>query len=377
MRLGIPREIKSGENRVALTPKGVGLLVQQGHTVLVEGSAGIASGFPDVLYRQAGAEIVGQSDAWSAEWVIKVKEPLPEEYSFFRPDLGIFTFLHLAAAPKLAEALLKERVRAIAYETIALEDGSLPLLAPMSQIAGRVAMMMAAEYLRSDTIKPCDKSPQKSYQKGMLLGGIAGVNTGHVTILGAGNVGMQAADVAVALGASVSIFDCQQDRLNICAKRWPGKHVSTALLDESSLLETLPCSDILIGAALIAGEHAPQLLTADHIALMEKGSIFMDVAIDQGGVSQSSQVTSYDNPVYLCNGVWHCCLPNFPASVPRTSSLALEHASLAYISMLASNPFYEIIKENNALRCGLNVLNGGIVHAGVASALGLPLAPSF
>jgi len=368
MKLGIPREIKNGENRVALTPKGVALLVQQGHTLLVEESAGIGSGFSDALYRHAGAALVNQSDAWSVDWVIKVKEPLPEEYHFFRPNLGIFTFLHLAAVPELAAVLLKEKVRAMAYETIELDDGRLPLLAPMSQIAGRVAILMAAEYLRSNTLKLADKTSQK----GMLLGGLAGVDTGHVTILGAGNVGMQAADVALALGASVCLFDHHQSRLDVCEKRWKAK-VSTGLLDEKSLLDDLPHSDVLIGAALIAGEHAPQLLTADHIALMEKGSVFMDVAIDQGGISETSQVSSYDQPTYLCHGVWHCCLPNFPASVPRTSSLALEHVTLEYISILASGCFDGIMKENKVLRSGLNTLDGEIMHAGVASALDLQL----
>jgi len=368
MKLGIPREIKNGENRVALTPKGVALLVQQGHTLLVEESAGIGSGFSDALYRHAGAALVNQSDAWSVDWVIKVKEPLPEEYHFFRPNLGIFTFLHLAAVPELAAVLLKEKVRAMAYETIELDDGRLPLLAPMSQIAGRVAILMAAEYLRSNTLKLADKTSQK----GMLLGGLAGVDTGHVTILGAGNVGMQAADVALALGASVCLFDHHQSRLDVCEKRWKAK-VSKGLLDEKSLLDDLPHSDVLIGAALIAGEHAPQLLTADHIALMEKGSVFMDVAIDQGGISETSQVSSYDQPTYLCHGVWHCCLPNFPASVPRTSSLALEHVTLEYISILASGCFDGIMKENKVLRSGLNTLDGEIMHAGVASALDLQL----
>lgn len=373
MRLGIPREIKNGENRVALTPKGAALLVDQGHTVLIEKSAGVASGFSDALYRDAGAVLVHQRDAWSAEWVIKVKEPLPEEYVFFRPNLGIFTFLHLAAAPDLAKALLKNQVCAIAYETIALEDGSLPLLAPMSQIAGRVSMLMAAEYLRSNVIKSCAEAAQK----GILLGGVGGVNVGHVTILGAGNVGVQAADVAVALGASVSLFDCQKSRLEACEKRWPGKNISTSLLDEKVLLKDLSRSDVVVGAALIAGEYTPQLLTRDHISLMERGSVFMDVAIDQGGVSETSQVTSYDAPVYLCNGVWHCCLPNFPASVPRTSSMGLEHASLTYISILANNEFDKIMNKNSPLRAGLNVLDGNITHAGVASALALPLACPF
>jgi len=260
-------------------------------------------------------------------------------------------------------------VRAMAYETIELDDGSLPLLTPMSQIAGRVSMLMAAEYLRSNTIKSRDN---KTNQKGMLLGGLAGVDAGHVSILGAGNVGTQAADVALALGASVCLFDHHQNRLDACKKRWQGR-VSTALLDEKRLLDDLPRSDVLIGAALIAGEHAPQLLTANHMALMEKGSVFMDVAIDQGGISETSQVSSYDKPTYLCNGVWHCCLPNFPASVPRTSSLALEHATLEYISALVSDDFYKIMNKNKLLRRGLNVLDSEVMHAGVASALGLAL----
>jgi len=366
MRLGVPKEIKNGENRVALTPKGVALLVKQGHTLLIEKSAGVASGFSDAEYDQAGAVLIEAHEAWSAEWVIKVKEPLPEEYKFFRSDLGIFTFLHLAAAPELAEVLVKEKVRAIAYETIEMDDKSLPLLVPMSQIAGRVAMLMAAEYLRSDSIKTDD-----TIQKGMLLGGVGGVNVGHVSIIGAGNVGMQAADVALALGASVSLFDCRKERLDACKQHWIGKAISTALLDEKVLLDTLPRSDVLIGAALIAGEHAPQLLSVHHLALMEKGSVFMDVAIDQGGISETSKVSSYDTPVYLCNGVWHCCLPNFPASVPRTGSMALENASLEYISALACHDIYEIMRENNPLRRGINVWDGKLVHAGVAAALNL------
>jgi len=365
MKLGIPREIKNGENRVALTPKGVGRLLAQGHSVWVEVCAGVGSGFSDAEYQQAGAILVNQCDVWSADWVIKVKEPLPEEYGFFRAGLGIFTFLHLAAMPELAAVLLKENVRAIAYETIALDDGSLPLLAPMSQIAGRVSMLMAAEYLRSDTINLADNGSQK----GMLLGGISGTNTGKVSILGAGNVGMQAAHVALALGASVSLFDCQQRRLDACQKRWQGQNISTELLHKNTLLDVLPDTDVLIGAALIAGEHAPSLLTANHIALMEKGSVFMDVAIDQGGISKTSKVSSYDNPVYLCQGVWHCCLPNFPASVPRTGSLALENSSLKYVSLLACGNIEETMKENSPLRQGVNVWDGEIMHAGVASAL--------
>jgi len=368
MRLGVPKEIKNGENRVALTPKGVAFLARQGHALFVEKSAGVASGFSDAEYEQAGAVLVEAHQAWSAEWVIKVKEPLPEEYKFFCPNLGIFTFLHLAAAPELAAALLKANVRAIAYETIELDDKSLPLLAPMSQIAGRVAMLMAAEYLRSDSIKIDDTT-----QKGMLLGGVGGVNVGHVSIIGAGNVGMQAADVALALGASVSLFDCRKERLDVCKKHWLGKKIATALFDEKVLLEVLSRSDVLIGAALIAGEHAPQLLTAHHIALMESGSVFMDVAIDQGGISETSKVSSYDAPVYLSNGVWHCCLPNFPASVPRTGSMALEQASLQYISALACHSVDKTIKENKALQRGVNVWDGKIMHAAVAFSLDMPL----
>jgi len=373
MKLGVPREIKNGENRVALTPKGVALLVQQGHTVLIQESAGIASGFSDEMYCDAGGMIVCQSDAWSTEWVIKVKEPLPEEYSFLRSDLGVFTFLHLAAMPELAKVLLQEKVRAIAYETIALKNGSLPLLAPMSQIAGRVAMLMAAEYLRINTIDACDEMSQK----GMLLGGVDGIHVGHVCILGAGNVGMQAADVALSLGASVCLLDCNKDHLDVCKKRWEGKAITTGLLDEDVLRAELPRSDVLVGAALIVGEHAPQLLTANHIALMETASVFMDVAIDQGGVSETSRVTSYENPVYQCNGVWHCCLPNFPASVSRTASMALENASLPYIVQLAKYGAEQALKENYALRHGINTWDGKITHAGVASALNLPLACDF
>ncbi|MDQ6955208.1 MAG: 3-hydroxyacyl-CoA dehydrogenase NAD-binding domain-containing protein, partial [Mariprofundaceae bacterium] len=274
----------------------------------------------------------------------------------------LLAYLHLAAAPELLRVLLQQGVRALAYETVALEDGSLPLLAPMSQIAGRVSVLMAAQYLRVDFNKAKEKI---SCCKGMLLGGIPGIDSGRVTILGAGEVGRQAAHMALALGAEVILLDCRQAALNVAAQKLNGS-LYTEILSDEALRQYLPKTDVLLGAALIAGARAPQLLSAEYLSLMEAGSVFMDVAIDQGGVSTTSRLTSYDEPVYSCEGVWHCCLPNFPACVPHSSSLALVAASLRYIRQWANLGLQQAIERNSALAKGVNTWDGAVVHSALS-----------
>jgi len=368
MQIGIPKEIKEGERRVALTPKGVRQLVELGAHLHIEYGAGIASGFSDADYQAAGARLASREQVWASEMVVKVKEPLAEEYDYLRPNLVLFTYLHLAAVPELADILLAKQVRAIAYETVALDDGSLPLLMPMSQVAGRVAMLMAAEYLRSD-VAWHGLTEGMVQHKGLLLGGVPNVEGGQVTILGAGQVGMQAAHVAHALGANVTLLDCRKDKLKLCEEKWQTR-LTTATLSQQALHAVLPNTDVLIGAALIAGEHSPQLLKYSDIAMMGEGSVFMDVAIDQGGVSETSRVTSYSQPVYICEGVWHCCLPNFPACVPQTSTCALELATLPYLELMAQLGLQQAIVASMPLKRGINSWDGKLMHQGVAHALG-------
>jgi len=368
MQIGIPKEIKEGERRVALTPNGVKQLVEIGAVLHIEHGAGMASGFSDADYQAAGALLVSREQAWASDMVVKVKEPLPEEYDYLRPNLVLFTYLHLAAVPELADVLLANKVRAIAYETVALDDGSLPLLMPMSQVAGRVAMLMAAEYLRSD-VASHDVQKGSVHRKGLLLGGVPNVEGGQVTILGAGQVGMQAARVAHALGAHITLLDCRENKLKLCEEIWQTR-LTTAMLSEQALHAVLPNTDVLIGAALVAGEHAPQLLKYSDIAMMGEGSVFMDVAIDQGGVSETSRVTNYSEPVYICGGVWHCCLPNFPACVPQTSTCALELATLPYLKLMVQLGLEQAIVASMPLKRGINTWDGKLMHQGVAHALG-------
>ena len=362
MRLGFPKEIKNGEHRVAITPTNVAELILSGHVVVLEQAAGMASGFSDEQYRQAGACITSSAaTAWDVDLVVKVKEPLPQEYDFLRPGLGLFTYLHLASAPDLAAVLLERKVRAIAYETVTLEDGSLPLLTPMSQVAGRVSMLFAAHFLQKNCM---GKLPGT----GKLLGGIAGIPRAMVLIIGGGNVGRNAADVALALGAEVIILDQSEACLNQLDLEFEGR-VRTEINQPDILQALLPQCDVLIGSALVAGEHAPQLLSRAMIKLMRAGSVFVDVAIDQGGISETSRVSSYDDPTYEEEGVIHCCLPNLPASVPQSSTLALGNATFPYIKMLADYGLVEAVLKNAALAQGKNSWDGELCHPGVMKAL--------
>jgi len=362
MNIGLPKEIKNGEFRVALTPPRVAELVHDGHHVVVQSSAGKGSGFSDQAYLDAGADMVDDAaSAWDVDLVIKVKEPLPQEFQFLRPGLGLFTFLHLAGEPDLAIELLDKNVRAIAYETVSLADGSLPLLSPMSQIAGRVAMLFAAHFMQ----KNCMGSLMG---KGKLFGGIAGIPAARVVILGGGNVGQHAAHVALGLAADVTIFDQNERSLQHLQTLFQGK-IQTETYSPEALCKILPACDVLIGAALVQGEHAPELLTREMISMMAKGSVFVDVAIDQGGMSETSRTTSYDDPTYEEEGIIHCCLPNLPASVAQSSSEALGSATFPYLKKLAALGLDTAIANNPALALGVNTWDGELRHAGVIKAL--------
>ncbi|MFQ5581289.1 MAG: alanine dehydrogenase [Mariprofundaceae bacterium] len=367
MRIGVPKELKNREHRVALSPAGAKLLVADGHEVVVQASAGDGCGFSDRQYERAGAHVLASAaEIWGSELVVKVKEPLEPEYQFLRPELTLFTFLHLAADPELTNVLLARQVRAIGYETVQLEDGSLPLLAPMSHVAGRVAMQLGAFLLQAEP-----GSSQKG--KGLLMGGIDGARKAQVGILGGGNVGRNAASVAHGMGAAVTVLDANPERLRSLVALFDG-NISAQAYSEQNLQRLLPRCDLLIGAALIPGEHAPQLLSRAMLRSMQPGSVFIDVAIDQGGISETSRVTTYDEMTYVEEGVIHCCLPNLPAAVPLTSTGALEAVTLPYVRKLTNLGVERALREDMALASGVNTWDGNIVHAGVGRALGKEVA---
>jgi len=369
MIIGIPGEIKNREHRVALTPDGVKQLIKDGHEVRVEAHAGLASGYADSEFESAGAHIVNEAfDAWAADLVLKIKEPLPVEYGFLRPGLCLFTYLHLAAAPPLLDVLLEKNIRAIGYETVQMNDGSLPLLAPMSRIAGRLATQIGASLLQ--------KENGTSYPgRGVLMGGVPDARPAHVLVLGGGNVGRNAAEVALGMGASVQILDASVDCVSALRQRFAeaGDACDIRFFAEQLMFEALESCDLLIGAALIPGEHAPVLLTPSYLERMQ-GGVFVDVAIDQGGISQTSHPSSYDEPVYIESGVLHCCLPNLPAAVPVSATQALTHATLPYVRHLA-NAGIHAVREDAALARGVNTWEGHVTHRGVAHALGRDYAP--
>jgi alanine dehydrogenase len=363
MIIGIPGEIKNREHRVALTPGGTRQLVQDGHKVCVEHDAGVGSGFFDADYEAAGACIAATSeDVWAADLVLKIKEPLPEEYIHLRPGQCLFTYLHLAAAPELLDVLLEKSVRAIAYETVQLDDGSLPLLAPMSRVAGRLATQIGASLLQKENGTPYPG-------RGVLMGGVDGIEPAHVLVLGGGNVGCNAAEVALGMGASVQILDASADCVSRLRQRFSGfgEACDVRFFAGQLMFEALETCDLLIGAALIPGEHAPRLLTPSYLERM-KGGVFVDVAIDQGGVSETSRPTSYDEVVYVEAGVLHCCLPNLPAAVPVSATQALTHATLPYVRRLASRGV-DAVRDDAELVRGVNTWDGYVTHRGVAHAL--------
>jgi alanine dehydrogenase len=353
MKIGIPKEIKDQEFRVGLTPSSVQVLTHQQHQVFVETKAGVGAGFTDQDYAKAGALIVSDAQqAWDQELIIKVKEPLPSEYSYLQPDQLLFTYLHLAADRSLTEALLASKTHAIAYETVQLDDGSLPLLTPMSIIAGRLAVQFGARYLE-----------KQQGGRGLLLGGIPGVASGQVVILGGGVVGTEAARIAVGMGAKVTILDINVDRLSYLETLF-GSRVELLHSNPSHLAQVVPTADLLIGAVLITGKKAPTLVSRSLVQQMTSGSVIVDVAVDQGGCIETLRVTSHSNPTYIEEDIVHVGIPNMPGAVPWTATQALNHRTLPYVLKLADQGL-DVLKTDSALRKGLNISKGQIIHPAI------------
>jgi len=354
----VPREIKRDERRVALTPDAVRELVHHGLTVRIETGAGTGAGLSDHEYGAAGAQLVNREQAWAADLVVKVKEPQAEEFAFLRPDLTLFTYLHLAAYPQVGEALLAAGTTAIAYETVQLDDGNLPLLAPMSEIAGRLAAQVGARLL---------ESPQGG--RGVLIGGCTGVAPARVVVIGAGSVGWNAARLAAALDAEVLLLDRNPERLRQLDPLRQGRLIS--LVSSRSLLERLvPSADLLIGAVLLPGDRAPTLVEEGLVKRMRPGSVIVDVAIDQGGCIATSQETSHTDPVRTIHGVQHYAVGNMPGAVPFTATEALASVTLPYILAIAGRGLVEAITARPELVSGLNTISGAVCHPAVAKALG-------
>ncbi|WP_299181313.1 alanine dehydrogenase [uncultured Neptuniibacter sp.] len=365
MRIGIPKEIKVHEYRVGLTPSGVRELVTQGHQLLVEQSAGTAIGFSDTDYQQAGARICDSADLlWQqAEMVVKVKEPQAEEAQQLREGQILFTYLHLAAEEQLTHALINSGAIAIAYETITDSHGRLPLLAPMSEVAGRMSVQAGAH---------CLEIAQQG--RGVLLGGVPGVAPGNVIILGGGVVGTNAAQMALGLGANTTIFDTSPDRLRELDQQFHGR-LQTRYSTRDSILTALPDADLVIGAVLIPGAAAPKLVTREDLTLLPDGAVIVDVAIDQGGCFETSRATTHQNPTFIEEGVVHYCVANMPGGVARTSTLALTNATLPYIIRLAARGWRPALREDINFARGLNVAGGHLYCPGVAEAFDLKLRP--
>ncbi|UFJ39776.1 alanine dehydrogenase [Brevibacillus humidisoli] len=365
MIVGIPKEIKNNENRVAITPAGVTALVQNGHEVRIETNAGLGSGFTDLDYQAVGATIVPDAaDAWNVDMVMKVKEPLPSEYRFFREEQILFTYLHLAPEPELTRALMEKKVVAIAYETIQLDNGALPLLTPMSEVAGRMAVQIGAQFL------------EKQYGgKGVLLGGVPGVQKGEVVVVGGGIVGTNAAKMAVGLGANVTILDISADRLRQLDDLFQGR-AQTLMSNSFNIANAVQKADLVVGAVLIPGARAPRLVTEEMVKSMTPGSVIVDVAIDQGGsIETIDRITTHDNPTYVKHGVIHYAVANMPGAVARTSTLALTNVTVPYALQLANKGYQAAIRDNRVLAKGVNVIGGKVSYRAVAEAHGLPYVP--
>ncbi|WP_069840250.1 alanine dehydrogenase [Bacillus sp. F56] len=365
MIIGVPKEIKNNENRVALTPGGVSQLISNGHRVLVETGAGLGSGFENEAYESAGAEIIADpKQVWDAEMVMKVKEPLPEEYVYFRKGLVLFTYLHLAAEPELAQALKDKGVTAIAYETVS-EGRTLPLLTPMSEVAGRMAAQIGAQFL---------EKPKGG--KGILLAGVPGVSRGKVTIIGGGVVGTNAAKMAVGLGADVTIIDLNADRLRQLDDIF-GHQIKTLISNPLNIADAVAEADLLICAVLIPGAKAPTLVTEEMVKQMKPGSVIVDVAIDQGGIVETvDHITTHDQPTYEKHGVVHYAVANMPGAVPRTSTIALTNVTVPYALQIANKGAAKALADNAALRAGLNTANGHVTYEAVARDLGYEYVPA-
>jgi alanine dehydrogenase len=356
MKIGLPKEIKDQEFRVGLTPASVKALVSQGHQVVVETGAGDGAGFTDEEYQAVGATIVPDGPAaWAQAMVVKVKEPQPSEYPYFRKDLLLFTYLHLAAERALTEALMQSGITAIAYETVMTADGKLPLLTPMSIIAGRLSVQFGARYLE-----------KQQGGRGVLLGGVPGVRPGRVTILGGGIVGTEAARIAVGMGAQVQILDISVDRLSYLETIF-GSRVELLYSTAAQIEQVVPTADLLIGAVLVPGRKAPTLVTRELVAQMRPGSVIIDVAVDQGGCIETLRPTSHSQPTYIDEGVVHFGIPNMPGAAPWTATQALNNSTLPYVLKLANHGL-DALKHDAALAQGLNVAEGKITYPAVQEA---------
>jgi alanine dehydrogenase len=364
VKIGVAREIKSDEYRVALTPAGARELVQRGHEVVVETGAGDGSSFADAAYEGAGARIAPVEDVWAeSELLLKVKEPIEPEYGRLHEGLVLFTYLHIAADEPLTRALVESGITAVAYETVETESGGLPLLAPMSEIAGRLAAQAGAYFLE----KPLGG-------RGLLLGGVPGVAPGRVVVIGGGMVGYNAAVIAIGLGANVTILERSLDRMRHLEEVLSGR-VSLVMSSSLQIEESVQEADVVIGAVLIPGAVAPKLITRDMVAGMKEGAVLADVAIDQGGCAETSRPTTHSEPVYTVEGVTHYCVANMPGAVPITSTKALTNATLPYVEAIADHGLPEAVARDLALARGVNVVDGKVTYEAVADAHGLDYQP--
>jgi alanine dehydrogenase len=363
MVIGVPKEIKTNENRIALVPAGAEALVGAGHTVYVEKDGGVGSGFPDQAYVDAGATILATADeVWQkSDMIMKVKEPIAVEWPRMKRDQLIYTYFHFAAAEDLTRAVIDSGAVALAYETVELASGELPLLTPMSEVAGRMAVQEGAKYL------------EKVFGgSGILLGGVPGVAPGEVVIIGGGVVGINAAKMAAGLGAHVTILDISLDRLRYLDDVLPA-NVDTAFSNRYNILEAISRADLVVGAVLLPGAKAPNLIKRDDLKRMKPGSVIVDVAVDQGGCVETIKPTTHEKPTYFVDGILHYGVANMPGGVPRTSTLALTNATLPYALRLARDGWKTACRNDRALQLGLNVVGGKVVYPGVAEAFGLPL----
>ena len=358
MIIGVPKEIKDKEFRVGIVPSGVRKLINSGHSILIESGAGLGSGIPDQEYKAAGAKLVKEAATIYAEadLVLKVKEPLEQEYSYMRQGLILFTYLHLAPLLVLTQVLLDNKVTAIAYETVSHDNEFLPLLAPMSEVAGRMSIQVGAHYLEKE-----------AGGRGILLGGVSGVQPGHVVILGSGIVGTNAAQMAVGLGASVTILGRNSARLAALEKSFAGK-IKTNLSSRENIAAEISRADLVVGAVLIPGATAPKLITRDMLSLMPKGAVLVDVSIDQGGCVETARPTTHSDPVYEVDGIIHYCVANMPGAVPRTSTFALTNATLPFVLAIADKGFHKALQKDSALKRGVNTYKGLLTNNEVAQA---------
>jgi alanine dehydrogenase len=362
MIVGVPKEVKDHETRVGVVPSGVATLVEAGHQVLVQAGAGVGSSLPDPDYVESGAQIIASAaDVWSqAELVVKVKEPQPSEFAYLRPGLLLFTYLHLAPEPELTAKLLESHTTAIAYETVRESDGSLPLLTPMSEVAGRMAVQVGAQYLE-----------RPNGGRGILMGGVPGVAPANVVILGGGVVGLNAAKIAVGMGSNVTVIDRNLNRLRELDDIFLNR-IATLASNTWTIRESLRSADLVIGGVLIPGASAPRLVRREHLRMMRPGAVVVDVAIDQGGCLETSRPTTHTDPVYIVDDVVHYCVSNMPAAVPHTSTLALTNATFPYVLRLANQGFALAVDQSDALRQGVNTYRQNLTCHGVAQSQGLP-----